>query len=70
MKIDVAGVRPAGTKHTILTWPEDTVWPEGFDIAGAFSLADNSRSHLKGVYVEGNALVLNVKPLGTNISIR
>ena len=70
VKIDVAGVRPAGTEHTILTWPEDTVWPEGFDIASAFSLVDNSPSYLRRIFVENNELVLDVKPLGTYISIR
>ena len=69
-KIAVAGVRPTGAKHTILTWPADTVWPEGFDITHAFSLADHSPSYVTALAVEDNSLVLMTQPAGMRIVIR
>ena len=70
VKVDVAGVRPSSKKNTIIKWPDGTVWPEGFDIASMFSLADNRPDWVIGIDVEGDSLVLSTKPRGTMIIVQ
>ncbi len=73
VKVSLSGVRPAyGTdgKHTIIEWPEDTTWPEGFDIASVFTLADNQPKWVTGIAVEGDSLVLTSKPAGIMIFVQ
>ena len=74
VKVSLSGVRPAyGTdgKHTIIEWPEGTTWPEGFDIASVFTLADNQPKWVTGIAVEGDSLVLaSTKPAGIMIFVQ
>ena len=70
VKVDVAGVWPKSKKNTIIKWPEDTVWPEGFDIESVFSLADNQPKWVTGLAVEGDSLVLTSRSAGTMIIVQ
>ena len=70
VKVDVAGVRPTRKNNTLIEWPDGTVWPEGFNIASVFSLADNPPDWVTGIAVEGDSLVLLTKPRGTMIIVR
>ena len=70
VKVDVAGVRPSGKKNTLIKWPDGTTWPEGFDIASVFTLANNQPDWVTGIAVEGDSLVLTARLRGTMLIVK
>ena len=70
VKVDVAGVRPGVAKHTIIKWPDGTTWPEGFDVASVFTLANNQPDWVTGIAVEGDSLVLTSRLRGTMLIVK